>query len=121
MDLSSLRSVRDFAERELATDRPIDALINNAGIMAPRERLVSKEGFELQFATNVLGHFLLTGMLLPLTLRATAPRVVTVASLAHRLGGPVPLTDQRYTWWSQSSLSCLLVVPAFWQSYSPTS
>lgn len=93
MDLSSLRSVRDFAERQLAADRTIDTLINNAGIMAPRERLVSKDGFELQFATNVLGHFLLTGMLLPLALRARAPRVVTVASLAHRLGGPVPLTD----------------------------
>lgn len=92
-DLSSLRSVRDFAERQLATDRPIDALINNAGIMAPRKRLVSEDGFELQFATNVLGHFLLTGLLMPLILRASAPRIVTVASLAHRLGGPAPLTD----------------------------
>lgn len=92
-DLSNLRSVRDFAERQLATDRPIDTLINNAGIMAPRKRLVSEDGFELQFATNVLGHFLLTGLLMPLILRASTPRIVTVASLAHRLGGPVPLTD----------------------------
>jgi NAD(P)-dependent dehydrogenase (short-subunit alcohol dehydrogenase family) len=68
-------------------------LINNAGIMAPRKRLVSADGFELQFATNVLGHFLLTGLLLPLVLRAPAPRVVTVSSMAHRMGGPVPLTD----------------------------
>lgn len=93
MDLSNLRSVRKFAESQLASDRPINTLINNAGIMAPRKRLVSADGFELQFATNVLGHFLLTGLLLPLLLRASAPRVVTVASLAHRMGGPVPLTD----------------------------
>lgn len=93
MDLSDLRLVRKFAERQLASDRPINVLINNAGILAPRQRLVSADGFELQFATNVLGHFLLTGLLLPLILRASAPRVVTVSSLAHRLGGPVPLTD----------------------------
>ena len=93
MDLSNLRSVRKFAESQLASDRPINTLINNAGIMAPRKRLVSQDGFELQFATNVLGHFLLTGLLLPLILRARASRVVTVSSLAHRLGGPVPLTD----------------------------
>lgn len=93
MDLSSLKSVREFAETQLASDCPINTLINNAGIMAPRKRLDSQDGFELQFATNVLGHFLLTGLLLPLVLRASDPRVVTVASLAHRLGGPVPITD----------------------------
>lgn len=93
MDLSSLKSVREFAETQLASDCPINTLINNAGIMAPRKRLVSEDGFELQFATNVLGHFLLTGLLMPLILRASTPRIVTVASLAHRLGGPVPLTD----------------------------
>lgn len=64
MDLSNPRSVRTFAERQLASDRPINVLINNAGIMAPRKRLVSEDGHELQFATNVLGHFLLTGLLL---------------------------------------------------------
>ena len=53
MDLSDLRSVRKFAERQLASDRPINVLINNAGIMALRKRLVSADGFELQFATNV--------------------------------------------------------------------
>src|SRR5260370_27852742 len=66
MDLSKPRSVRRFAESQLASDRPINTLINNAGIMAPRKRLASEDGFELQFATNVLGHFLLTGLLLPL-------------------------------------------------------
>jgi NAD(P)-dependent dehydrogenase (short-subunit alcohol dehydrogenase family) len=56
-------------------------------------RRSSVDGFELQFATNVLGHFLLTGLLLPAILRAPAPRVVTVSSSAHLGGGPVPVTD----------------------------
>jgi len=90
MDLSNLRSVRKFAESQLASDRPINTLINNAGIMAPRKRLVSQDGFELQFATNVLGHFLLTGLLLPLILRARAPRVVTVSSLGTQAGWTSP-------------------------------
>lgn len=55
------RSLDKFAESQLASDRPINTLINNAGITAPRKRLVSQDGFELQFATNVLGHFLLPG------------------------------------------------------------
>jgi NAD(P)-dependent dehydrogenase (short-subunit alcohol dehydrogenase family) len=93
LDLSSSASVRSFAEGQLADSRPIDTLINNAGIWAPAERKVSVDGFELQFATNVLGHFLLTGLLLPLILRSKAPRVVTVSSPAHRVGGPVPLQD----------------------------
>ena len=61
--------------------------------MAPAKRKVSVDGFEIQFATNVLGHFLLTGLLLPLLLRAHAPRVVTVSSYAHTQGGPVPVED----------------------------
>ncbi|TAL00201.1 MAG: SDR family NAD(P)-dependent oxidoreductase, partial [Rhodospirillaceae bacterium] len=95
MDLTSLTSVRDFAAQQLADQRPIDMLINNAGVMALPRRKLSVDGFELQFATNVLGHFLLTGLLLPAILRAPAPapRVVTVSSAAHMRGGPVPVTD----------------------------
>jgi len=93
MDLSRLASVRDFAEQELTKARPIDTLVNNAGVMAIPQRTLSVDGFEMQFATNVLGHFLLTGMLLPLLLRAHASRVVTVSSYAHTGGGPTPLTD----------------------------
>ncbi|MFP3564979.1 oxidoreductase [Paraburkholderia sp. SIMBA_030] len=91
LDLASLASVRAFCERELAQCRPLDILINNAGVMAPRRRLETVDGFELQFGTNVLGHFALTGMLLPALEMAAGtsparPRVVTVASIAHKTG-----------------------------------
>ena len=83
----------EYAAQQLADERPIDTLINNAGVMAPAKRKVSVDGFEIQFATNVVGHFLLTGLLLPAILRAAMPRVVTVASYAHTQGGPVPIED----------------------------
>jgi NAD(P)-dependent dehydrogenase (short-subunit alcohol dehydrogenase family) len=93
MDLSSLASVRKFAEQQLEDPRPIDILVNNAGVMAIPTRTLSVDGFERQFATNVLGHFSLTGLLLPSILRARSARVVTVASYAHANGGPVPIPD----------------------------
>jgi NAD(P)-dependent dehydrogenase (short-subunit alcohol dehydrogenase family) len=80
LDLSSLASVRTFAERVLKGGQPLDLLVNNAGIMALPTRELSADGFEKQFATNHLGHFALTGLLLPLLTRAAAPRVVTVSS-----------------------------------------
>jgi NAD(P)-dependent dehydrogenase (short-subunit alcohol dehydrogenase family) len=91
IDLASLESVRQFAEAELGRGLPLDLLINNAGVYAPKKRLESADGFELQFGTNVLGHFCLTGLLLPALVRAVAtqsqrPRVVTVASIAHKKG-----------------------------------
>jgi NAD(P)-dependent dehydrogenase (short-subunit alcohol dehydrogenase family) len=89
-DLASLASVRDFAEEELRKRRPIHILINNAGVMAPPKRLQTDDGFELQFGTNVLGHFALTALLMPaLELAAESgerPRVVTIASIAHKRG-----------------------------------
>jgi NAD(P)-dependent dehydrogenase (short-subunit alcohol dehydrogenase family) len=83
LDLADLASVRTCAEAVRdATDR-LDVLVNNAGVMAvPYARTV--DGFEVQLATNHLGHFALTGLVLPALLRATAPRVVTVASNAHK-------------------------------------
>ena len=91
LDLASLASVRAAAERELAHDMPLDLLINNAGVMAPKTRRLTADGFELQFGTNVLGHFALTGLLLPALERAAErqpvpPRVVTIASIAHKRG-----------------------------------
>ncbi|MFI6603085.1 oxidoreductase [Nonomuraea sp. NPDC050536] len=81
LDLADLASVREFAS---TIDR-LDLLVNNAGIgLIPRR--LTKDGFELQFGTNHLGHFALTGLLLPLLLRAEKARVVTVSSDAHTRG-----------------------------------
>lgn len=86
VDLANLESVASFADVLLERGRPVDLLVNNAGVMAVPTRHTTKDGFELQFGTNHLGHFALTGRLLPLLRAATAPRVVTVSSLAARLG-----------------------------------
>lgn len=86
LDVSSIADVKRFAAEYLSRHRTLDLLINNAGVMAFPKRQVTPEGFERQFATNHLGHFALTGLLLPALLAAPAPRVVTVASLAHRNG-----------------------------------
>ena len=83
LDLASLASVRAFAA---GVQGPVDLLVNNAGVMAPPTRRTTADGYELQFATNHLGHFALTGLLLPALLAAPAPRVTTVASLAHHKG-----------------------------------
>ena len=78
LDLADLASVREFAA---GWEGPLDLLINNAGVMMiPRQR--TKDGFEMQFGTNHLGHFALTNLLLP----HITGRVVTVASAAHRWG-----------------------------------
>jgi NAD(P)-dependent dehydrogenase (short-subunit alcohol dehydrogenase family) len=85
LDLASLDSVRAFAERVRAEREGIDLLINNAGVMAPPRRTTA-EGFELQFGTNHLGHFALTGLLLGDLEGRAGARVVTVTSTAHRFG-----------------------------------
>src|SRR5216683_5694935 len=64
LDLASLSSVREFAAQELGKNRPLHVLINNAGVMAPPRRQQTADGFEVQFGTNVLGHFALTGLLI---------------------------------------------------------
>ncbi|KAJ3411021.1 hypothetical protein HDV05_002886 [Chytridiales sp. JEL 0842] len=90
-DLSSLASVRRFAEEFKALGLPIHVLMNNAGIMAPPEFQTSKDGIEMQMASNHLGHFYLTSLLLPI-LQSTAAslkpgepsvRVVMLSSIAH--------------------------------------
>lgn len=72
LELSSLASVAALAEKLRADGAPIHFLINNAGVMTPPERQTTLDGFELQFGTNHLGHFALTGLLLPL-LKAAGP------------------------------------------------
>jgi NAD(P)-dependent dehydrogenase (short-subunit alcohol dehydrogenase family) len=86
LDMASLASVRAFAQAFLARGTALDLLINNAGVMALPKRELTEDGFERQFGTNHLGHFALTGLLVPALKMAPAPRVVTVASLAHRNG-----------------------------------
>jgi NAD(P)-dependent dehydrogenase (short-subunit alcohol dehydrogenase family) len=87
LDLSSLASVEALGEELNAEGRPIDILINNAGIMQPPDRETTADGFELQFGGNHLGHFALTGHLLPLLRAASNPRVTSLSSLAARMGG----------------------------------
>ncbi len=86
LDVASLASIREFAERASDTLPRLDILINNAGLGLQSQRAVTVDGFERQFATNHLGPFALTGRLVPALLRAPSPRVVAIASIAHRRG-----------------------------------
>ncbi len=86
LDLSRLQAVRDFAAAMVTEGRPLDVLVNNAGITSIRERQVSADGYELTFAIGHLGHYVLTGLLLPLLKAAPQPRVVTVSSVVHGRG-----------------------------------
>jgi NAD(P)-dependent dehydrogenase (short-subunit alcohol dehydrogenase family) len=99
LDLADLASVRKFASTH--AEGRVDILVNNAGVMAIPHRLTA-DGFEMQFGTNHLGHFALTGLLLPALLRSSAPRVVTVTSVMHILG-KVDFADlqheRRYNRW----------------------
>jgi NAD(P)-dependent dehydrogenase (short-subunit alcohol dehydrogenase family) len=93
IDLSDLSSVRRAATVAAAVG-PLDILVNNAGVMAtPYSRTI--DGFELQLATNHLGPFLLTGLLLPQLIASEHGRVVTVSSQAHRYTRRAPLDDPR--------------------------
>ncbi|XP_065307066.1 retinol dehydrogenase 14-like isoform X1 [Dermacentor albipictus] len=86
LDVGSLASVRGFAKRLLASERRLDVLVNNAGITAPREKRLTREGIEITLATNYLGPFLLTNLLLDLLKRSGPSRVVNVTSSLYRLG-----------------------------------
>jgi NAD(P)-dependent dehydrogenase (short-subunit alcohol dehydrogenase family) len=85
LDLGDLASVRAFAERFNKAHKGLDLLVNNAGVMAPPKRK-TVDGFEQQIGTNHLGHFALTGLLLPSLLARPDSRVVAVTSQAHRTG-----------------------------------
>jgi NAD(P)-dependent dehydrogenase (short-subunit alcohol dehydrogenase family) len=115
LDLADLESVRAFAS---GIDEPVDLLVNNAGVMAlPHRR--TRDGFEMQLGTNHLGHFALTGLLLPRLLNRSRDggddaRVVTVSSGAHRMGRMNwndLQSERRYQRWlayGQSKLANLL-------------
>ncbi len=114
LDLADLASVRAFASGwSVLHPDGLDLLINNAGIMAI-PRMTTADGFEMQFGTNHLGHFALTGLLLPALIARPRSRVVTVSSGAHRMGS-MHFDDlmgaRRYRSWGaygQSKLSNLL-------------
>jgi NAD(P)-dependent dehydrogenase (short-subunit alcohol dehydrogenase family) len=89
LDLGSLASVEEFAGAWQG--RPLGLLVNNAGLMTPPHHQQTADGFELQLGTNHLGHFALTGRLLPALLAAQAARVVTVSSIAHHRGSAAVL------------------------------
>lgn len=86
LDLASLAVVADFALRIERMERPVDLLVNNAGVMAIPQRQTTVDGFEMQLAANYLGHFALTSHLLPLLRRGREARIVQVSSLAERWG-----------------------------------
>jgi NAD(P)-dependent dehydrogenase (short-subunit alcohol dehydrogenase family) len=111
LDLADLDSVRALAA---GRDEPLDLLVNNAGVMALPGRKLTAQGFERQFGTNHLGHFALTGLLLEALLAGEDPRVVTVASQAHRMGS-IDFDDlqgergyERWRAYGQSKLANLL-------------
>ncbi|HZS59843.1 MAG TPA: SDR family oxidoreductase [Gemmatimonadaceae bacterium] len=93
IDLADLASVKQAAATVLSSGRPLDVLINNAGL-ASAERL-TKDGFEITFGTNHLGHFALTEMLLPLLKAAPQGRIVHVSSEAHRRADGIPFDALR--------------------------
>ncbi|TKC91666.1 SDR family NAD(P)-dependent oxidoreductase [Trinickia terrae] len=87
LDLADLHSVRNLAHALLDEGRPLDMLVNNAGVMTPPKRETTKDGFELQIGSNFLGPFALTNLLLPLLLKSRAPRVATMNGLRWFLIG----------------------------------
>lgn len=114
VDLANLASIAAFTEQLAQEQDSLDLLINNAGVMTPPTRRETADGFELQFGTNYLSHFALTGHLLPLLKEGRNSRVVTLGSIAARQGainfddlqaergykpGPV---------YSQSKLACIM-------------
>lgn len=96
LDLASLQSVAQFAQRYAAGHDSLDVLINNAGVMTPPTRQVTADGFELQLGTNYLSHYALTARLLPLLRKGEAARVVNVSSLAHKQLADIHFDDLQW-------------------------
>jgi len=114
LDLASLDSIRAAAGELRARHPAIDLLINNAGVMFPPKQTTG-DGFELQFGTNHLGHFALTGLLLEQMLPVPGSRVVTVSSIAHRIRARINFDDlqsersyRRVAAYGQSKLANLM-------------
>jgi len=86
LDLSSLKSVRNFAKRFKEKDLPLHILVNNAGVMALPNRETTEDGFEKQIGTNHFGHFLLTNLLLDNIKKSGSARIINVSSAGHKMG-----------------------------------
>jgi NAD(P)-dependent dehydrogenase (short-subunit alcohol dehydrogenase family) len=95
LDLTSLESVRTAARQLRADHDRVDLLINNAGVMYP-PKSTTKDGFELQFGTNHLGHFAFTGLLLDRLLPIAGSRIVTVSSIGHRIRADIHFDDLQW-------------------------
>ncbi|CAM3377737.1 SDR family NAD(P)-dependent oxidoreductase [Mycobacterium frederiksbergense] len=95
LDLTSLESIRVAADQLKNDHDKIDLLINNAGVMTTPKG-TTKDGFELQFGTNHLGHFALTGLLLDAILDVEGARIVTVSSNGHKMGGAIHFDDLQW-------------------------
>ena len=95
LDLASLESVRAAAEELRGRLPRIDLLVNNAGVMYTPKR-TTRDGFEMQFGTNHLGHFALTGLLLDRLLPVAGSRVVTVSSIGHRIRAQIHFDDLQW-------------------------
>lgn len=109
-DLADLASVRAAAQTLLDEGRAVDILINNAGIMAVPDRRETADGFELQFGSNHLGPFALTGLLMPALQEADAPRVMSTSSIVARIGRwqwDNLNAERRYSAWGAYALSKL--------------
>ena len=118
LDLADLSNIRTFADGIQSSYPAVDLLVNNAGVMAI-DKATTADGFEMQMGTNHLGHFALTGLLLPLMLNVEGARVVTVSSNAHK---PAKLDlddlqhEKRYRKWivyGQTKLANLLFTYEF--------
>ncbi|MBS4102803.1 SDR family NAD(P)-dependent oxidoreductase [Tsukamurella paurometabola] len=114
LDLGSLAAVREAAAELRASTPRVDLLVNNAGVMYPPKQTTA-DGFELQFGTNHLGHFAWTAQVLDLLLDVPGSRVVTVASIAHRIRAAIHFDDlqwersyDRVAAYGQSKLANLL-------------
>jgi len=116
MDLCKFDTIRAFAKSYIESKKPIHILMNNAGVMAIKERQVTDDGNEVQFQSNYLGHFLLTHLLLPVLKESAPARIVCLSSTAHMMPQASIFKndlnlEKGYTPWRgycQSKLACLL-------------